>query len=236
MDQILEVKWWTKKKNQHLKDSLHKQIWICIATQVAQRKITTCMCASLCTNPSSHACSKCSQPKMSQQQGRMDAHSFECRAVFWCVSLRETVITFDGFAQIASVILREGIFMKTKILQKFHFFSSLYTVELPFLLATPGLKCHCCEIKPLCTQTQRDLCAHLLPQLFLFWDHLACSNNAHSATHKSLIFTDYTSVENYPHNIFIYFFQFWGEGGERVTHFCVGKCHTARCSLSEQSI
>lgn len=40
------------------------------------------MCASPCTNPSSHACSKCSQPKMSQQQGRMDAHSFECRAVY----------------------------------------------------------------------------------------------------------------------------------------------------------
>lgn len=64
---------------------------------------------------------------MSQQQGRMDAHSFECGAVRWCFSLRQMMITSDGFAQIASVILREGISMKTKILQTFLIFGFVYS-------------------------------------------------------------------------------------------------------------
>lgn len=88
---------------------------------------------------------------------------------------------------------------------------SLYTVVLPLML-TLLLKCHCCEIKPPRRQTQRDLRTHLLPQLFLLWDHLACPSNAHSATHKSPIFTECTSVENHPDKFELFWKQklfFW---------------------------
>lgn len=186
------------------------------------------MCASLCTNPSSHACGKCSQPKMSQQQGRMDAHSFECRAVLWCISLREVVITFDGFAQIASVILREGFFFfyQNKDFAEVHNF---IFVDNSATISVGNTRFEMPRLWNKATvYTNRDLCAHLLPQLFLLWDHLACSNNAYSATHKSLIFTEYTSVENYPDIFLPLFFKGRMEWRD-FTHFYVGKCHTAKC-------
>lgn len=115
------------------------------------------VCISVSANLSSRACSECSRPGTSHYLRSSGCTNAVITVRLWsdissCVT---TVTIFD-----ASAFLREKW-------QEFPLLPVPRNTVLSFLSAITDLKWHCCKIKPLCTQTQRDLCTHLLSQQFL---------------------------------------------------------------------